>query len=352
MIRAEYRTLRNSKDVTDILIKSFIKDDILFISKDIELNEIFGDVDFGLEKYLKIETNNKIYTFNEKYNKDIIVKLKPKEIDNKNNSEKILILYVTHIYNENYKLFIENGIFKSKNINFIIILNGCDYEENIYKITNEYSNVNILLRKNIGYDFGGWTDALFLPFNKLKNKIIDIRSNILETNDDYTYKHYNKFIFINSTIKGPIEYDPKWVYTYTNKINEKIKLVGHSSNEVPINSVFSDQSIFILKHIYNIDYKNKKTPHIQSAFFVTDNIGLKILIDYKLFSNGNYVYQNENDKVKLICQCEISMSSILLYNNFYLFSFTDIFKGIINNENENINNNDQNEYKNYFIGHK
>lgn len=355
MIKITYGTSIHPKDISNKIIRSLLINDTITIPKNIKLNTIFDDPHFGMEKFLKIEIDNKTYIYNENRKDDIIIKLTSNEILNLNNNnlEKILILYVTHTCNENYKLFIKNGIFHSKNINFLFIFNGCNYDKNLFKIINEYSNVNILLRNNIGYDFGGWTDGLFLPYNKLQNKIIDICSNTLETEDDYIYKHYDKFIFINSTIIGPLYNDLNWPYTYINKLNKKVKLVGHSSNEVPINSEFSDQSIYILKNIYNIDYANKKTPHIQSMFFVIDNIGLKILINYNLFKVGNYVYQNEYDKVKLICQCEISMSSILLYHNFYLFSFDGIHKGIISNN--TINNNDQFEYKNdinYFRGHK
>ena len=89
---------------------------------------------------------------------------------------KILVLYVFHIYNERVNHFIKNCIFDDENIDFIIISNN---KNNKFEVPN---NVKTLFRENIGYDFGGWSDALLI--NNL-------------------YKNYDKFIFVNSSVIGP-----------------------------------------------------------------------------------------------------------------------------------------------------
>ena len=83
---------------------------------------------------------------------------------------KILVLYVFHEPNERVKHFFENAIFQDNDVDFIVISNG-----NHRVSVPPY--VKLILRPNMGYDFGGWSDALL-------NHSINI--------DKYDY-----FIFVN-----------------------------------------------------------------------------------------------------------------------------------------------------------
>jgi hypothetical protein len=105
---------------------------------------------------------------------------------------KVLVLYVFHIYNNRVKNFIKKCIFNDENTDFILISNN---KNNTIDILLP-DNVKILYRDNIGYDFGGWSDALLI--NNL-------------------YENYDKFIFVNSSVAGPFipSYcNQKWTYIY------------------------------------------------------------------------------------------------------------------------------------------
>ena len=72
-----------------------------------------------------------------------------------NIARKILVLYVFHEYNELVYKFINKTIFYDPNIDFVVISNNtADFEAPSY--------VKKIFRDNIGYDFGGWSEGLFI----------------------------------------------------------------------------------------------------------------------------------------------------------------------------------------------
>ena len=79
---------------------------------------------------------------------------------------KLLVLYVFHIYNNRVTHFINNCIFYDSNVDFIIISND---KNNTLDVP---FYVKTLFRDNIGYDFGGWSDAL-LTNNLYKNYVFE-----------------------------------------------------------------------------------------------------------------------------------------------------------------------------------
>ena len=84
--------------------------------------------------------------------------------------DKTLVLYVFHQLNERVTRFISNNIFYDEAVDFVVICNN----KNIQFSVPDY--VQKVVRDNIGYDFGGWSEALL-------------------TND--LYKKYDNFIFSN-----------------------------------------------------------------------------------------------------------------------------------------------------------
>ena len=69
-----------------------------------------------------------------------------------------------------------------------------------------------IIRKNIGLDFGGWSEGLL--------------------RDDY-YKKFNRFIFINSSVMGPfvkITEKENWVELFCQKLTNNVVLVGSTIN--------------------------------------------------------------------------------------------------------------------------
>jgi len=119
---------------------------------------------------------------------------------------KVLVLYVFHLYNERVKTFIDNCIFYDSDVDFIVISND---KNDMVKVP---AYVKTLVRDNIGYDFGGWSDAL------LTNNL---------------YRSYDKFIFVNSSVNGPFipsYYTGKWTDIYINGLQKNIKLFGSTIN--------------------------------------------------------------------------------------------------------------------------
>jgi hypothetical protein len=192
---------------------------------------------------------------------------------------KVLVLYVFHIYNNRVKNFIKKCIFNDENIDFILISND---KNNIIEIPD---NVKILYRDNIGYDFGGWSDALLI--NNL-------------------YENYDKFIFVNSSVVGPFipsYYKYKWTYIYINGLENNIKLFGSTINTCA----------------------NPLTKsHVQSYIFSMDKNTLKYLIDCEIFSLSNYAV----NFFEAIWKKEVLMSRKIIENNWNIGSLMTQYKDV------------------------
>ena len=199
------------------------------------------------------------------------------------NNSKTLVLYLFHEYNYNVKYFIKNGIFKDDNVDFILICNN----EKI-KLTSS-NNIKVLNRKNIGYDFGGWSDGLF-------------------TND--LYKNYDNFIFVNSSVLGPIlpeYYKTKWTDIFINGLTDDIKLYGSTINICTIN---------------NCD--PIKYSHVQSYAFCVDRSTLDFLITKEIFSTSNVISKWKD----VVFNKEIRMSQEIIKNGWNIGCLLKNYKNI------------------------
>jgi lipopolysaccharide biosynthesis protein len=199
--------------------------------------------------------------------------------------DKVLVLYVFHIYNDRVEHFIKNAIFYDENVDFIIISNDKNNKINVP------SYVKTLFRDNIGFDFGGWSDSLL-------------------TND--LYKNYDKFIFVNSSVIGPFipSYcKEKWTDIYINGLKDNIKLFGSTINTC---------------------CKPKEMSHVQSYIFSMDKITLEYLIQQQIFSLTNYaktfheaIYDKEVRMSKKIIDNKWNIGSLLDYYNNVDFTFSE-----------------------------
>tara|TARA_R110002073_G_scaffold127773_2_gene273153 strand:+ start:6772 stop:7512 length:741 start_codon:yes stop_codon:yes gene_type:complete len=191
---------------------------------------------------------------------------------------KLLVLYVFHIYNERVKIFIENCIFNDKNVDFIIISNNKkDFEAPEY--------VKKIFRENIGYDFGGWSEALLI--NNL-------------------YKNYDNFIFINSSVVGPFlpsYHEGKWTDIYLNGLKNNVKLFGST-----IDTLY--------------DPLNKS--HVQSYIFSMNKTTLEYLIKCEIFSITNYA----KTFPQAIWEKEVQMSRKIIENNWNIGSLLKCNKDV------------------------
>jgi hypothetical protein len=194
-------------------------------------------------------------------------------------TNKLLVLYVFHIYNDRVNHFIKNCIFYDENVDFIIISNDKNNKFNY----PDY--VKTLFRDNIGYDFGGWSEALLT---------------------DNLYNNYDNFIFVNSSVIGPFlpsYYKYKWTDIYINGLQNNTKLFGSTINTCR-------------------DPLNKS--HVQSYIFSMNKTTLKYLINCEIFSITNYA----KTFYDAIWKKEVLMSRKIIENNWNIGSLLLYYKDV------------------------
>jgi hypothetical protein len=189
---------------------------------------------------------------------------------------KTIVLYCFHEYNHRVKQFIETGIFKDPNVDFMMIINNPTTK------IHTPSYVKIMNRENMGYDFGAWSDAV-LTF-------------------DLVHK-YDKFIFLNSSVTGPYVYTrEKWTDLFLNGLEGNIKLYGCTINAMkdPIHR-----------------------SHVQSYLFCMDKKTLSFLIQKGIFSK-TYVKTFRD----AIIYKEVLMSRLILNHGWNIGSRLPYYKDV------------------------
>lgn len=183
----------------------------------------------------------------------------------------LLVAYVFHIFNERVKYFIDNCMFYDENVDFILISN----DRNNKFVVPDW--VKVLFRDNVGYDFGGWSDAILT---------------------DNLYQKYDNFIFVNSSVIGPFippYCKMRWTDIYVNGLQGNIKLFGSTINTC------GDPLRFA---------------HVQSYIFSMDKHTLQYLINCGIFSITKYTQSME----ETVYQKEILMSRKIIENNWNIGS--------------------------------
>lgn len=190
---------------------------------------------------------------------------------------KTLVLYVFHEYNWRVKLFIDKAIFYDPNVDFIVI---CNNTQTHFEVP---PYVRTVVRENIGFDFGGWSDALLM---------------------EEIYKKYDYFIFVNSSVVGPFipSYcKEKWTDIYVNGLQNNVKLFGSTINAEP-----------------------RHRMHVQTYIFSMDKDTLQYLIDCEVFSVQKYV----KTFWEAVFQKEVLMSRKILENGWNIGSLLPLYKGV------------------------
>ena len=210
----------------------------------------------------------------------------------------------------NLNFYAEYELSYKNNIDYIIVINGFNYNEKIkFPVL---SNLTILKRHNIGYDFGGHNHAL--EYIKRENK------------------SYDYYFFMNSGVIGPIlpHYltNTHWSTIFINKITESVKLVG--------------TTIVCLPPIDTGGYG----PKVEGFFFMTDAIGLELL------KNEKTIFCNHLDKCSAIVNGEYGLSNCILKNGYSIDCMLPKYKNIDwrNSIHYNSNNNKHPSRKNSFYG--
>lgn len=194
---------------------------------------------------------------------------------------KLLVLFVYHIYNKRVQHFINKCIFQDPDIDFVVISNNGTPPppQNIPPYVKTFT------RQNVGYDFGGWSEAL------------------LSTN---LYENYEQFIFVNSSVIGPF-FRPgisvKWTDVYLNGLQGNVKLFGSTINTC-----------------------NRPTTlaHVQSYIFSMNKETLKYLIECEIFSTTKYASTFH----KAIWEKEVEMSRKIIEKGWNIGSLMLQYQGV------------------------
>ena len=179
--------------------------------------------------------------------------------------------------NDRVKFFLKYGIFTHPDYDFIVISNG-------YGHVDVPSHVKLLLRENVGFDFGGWSDALL---------------------NDNLYKQYTHFVFINSSVYGPFVptyYNDVWPTLFTKRLTTDLRLFGTTINSLN-------------------DAKSRAM--VQSMAYSTDLEALEVLIQEKIFTRD---YPKTFDET--IWQHEIRMSRVIINHGWNIGCLMKIYEGV------------------------
>jgi hypothetical protein len=222
----------------------------------------------------------------------------------------IYTYYSSQTNDYNLSFFVKKELTFKENIDYIIVINGYEYNKNI--IFPDIENLKIIKRENIGFDFGGHKAAL--EYIEESNKL------------------YNYYFFMNSSVIGPIipHYltETHWSTFFIKKINDNVKLVG--------------TTIVCLPHTDKGGYG----PKVEGFFFMVDQIGLNIL------KNDGTVFCNHVDFYNTIINGEYGLSKCILKNGYSIDCMLSKYKNIDwrNSSNYNMNNNIHPSRKNSFYG--
>lgn len=208
-------------------------------------------------------------------------------------------------YNLNF--FVKKELVYRTNIDYIIVINGHNFNKNIIFPTLE--NFTLLKRDNVGYDFGGHHCAL----EHLKR----------------CFKMYDYYFFLNSGVIGPFiqpQLQDHWSSIFIKKINERVKLVG--------------TTIVCLSRRDAGGYG----PKVEGFFFMVDDIGLKVLEKQKT------IFCNHKNKYSAIINGEYGLSNCMFKNGYTIDCMLPRYQNVdwTNPANYNLNNNKHPSRKNSF----
>lgn len=185
----------------------------------------------------------------------------------------------------NFDFFVQTGVTNDPNILFIFVING----HNCAVQLPTYDNCVILKRDNIGFDFGAHRASIDYLTETYKCAVQDIP--------------FDYFICMNCGVIGPFlpAFYPKnlsWTNIFTDKLNDKIKLVGSS--------------------LVCFEYKamTGRGPHVEGFCFCLDKIGLTIVFNKKTIfishlTKENAINNGEYGLSKAILEAGYSIDCLL-----------------------------------------
>lgn len=212
--------------------------------------------------------------------------------------------------NYNLSFFVKKEVSYKDNIDYIIVINGHNYDTSIQFPL--LTNLTVIKRDNVGFDFGGHNAAL----------------EYIEKNN----KSYDYYFFMNSGVIGPILppnfRESHWSNVFIRKINNRVKLVG--------------TTIVCLPHHDAGGYG----PKVEGFCFMVDKIGLNLL------KNKQNIFCNHPDKYSAIVNGEYGLSNCILKNGYSIDCMLHRYLNIdwTDSKNYNLNHNVHPSRKNSFYG--
>lgn len=190
---------------------------------------------------------------------------------------KTLVVYVFHKYNDRVQYFIDNAIFKSPKVTFMMV---CNDEKLRFECPDYVIKIN---RPNLGHDFGGWSHGLLT---------------------DNFYTHFNSFILVNSTVLGPFmkKKNKPWTQVYL----EGLK-----------NCVLFGSTI-------NVEKKPEYQSHVQSYIFALTRMALEYLIIAGIFSLTKFT----KTKTQAVWEKERYMSRLIIKRGWNIGCLMPMYRGI------------------------
>jgi hypothetical protein len=191
--------------------------------------------------------------------------------------DRVLVLYAFHqkpTALSNLLFFIEHGMHTTDNIHYCLISNGPNNltPQQLIKFQT------VITRQNVGHDFGAWKIGL-------------------QQCDALTYDYV---VCLNDTVRGP-HHVSVWIPKFTSLLSPTCLLSGISIN-------CCNSAVFV-----KMVGETTIAPHVQSMFWCTNRMGLKILWELLM-------QDSKLDKCQLIAQKEIGLSLVLLRAGYNISS--------------------------------
>ena len=214
--------------------------------------------------------------------------------------------------NINLRFFVNNELKYRQNIDYIIVINGYHCDDSI--VFPDISNLTVIRRENVGFDFGGHNAAL--------------------THIDSIYKKYDYYFFMNSGVIGPIVphyfdmlYD-HWSKVFIKKINAVVKLVGTTIVCLPRHDL------------------GGFGPKVEGFFFMVDQLGLYLL------RCQNTIFCDHANKIDAIVNGEYGLSNCIFKHGYSIDCMLRKYQNIDwrDSSQYNNNNNIHPSRKNSFYG--
>ena len=183
------------------------------------------------------------------------------------------------LYKENFQYFLLHVVQPLHEcVDFYIIINGeCSVT------LPQYPTVKIIRRKNLGYDFGAYSHCI----------------------NHHLKKEYDYYIFMNSSVRGPIPHSIDWRQRFKELFSNDVGLVGVSIN------MANPESLFALPNKHHLPKNKAVLSHVQSMFFILKHDVFLYLQQEKQFFSDEEILNQSTDLWDIILNKEIGMSQLV-----------------------------------------